>query len=291
MSDTTAASDPRPKTLRKDVEYACEAATVIALGISIELNVYDHLHNGHISPLIAWTIGIAVPALVAILSHAAAHVNFHWAVKGWIGVIVAVLMYVSASAGTRVLTPGMTHGPAVATAFGMDLAALTALGTLMYSASQKAALAKWEARQEARRRQAELDVLDAQYTRPRRQGNTGGNGEENVPGNGRGNAPALPEGNAGRLALPAASPAPGEGPAASRGQEGDAEVYQIRRPAQAPEEIRQLAWKLAGELALQGKTLSVAAYKQRYGGKTERISPIIAEVKDQFAARHAAAGE
>jgi hypothetical protein len=310
LSDTTAVPDPRPKTLRKDVEVACEAATVIALGISVELNVYDHLHNGHITPLIAWTIGISVPALVAILSHAAAHINFHWAVKGWIGAIVAVLMYVSASAGTRVLTPGMTHGPAVATAFGMDLAALTALGTLMYSASQKAALAKWEARQEARRLQAEreereraeraeYEALTARFGRPGNSrgnalGNSRGNGEGNAIEGPRGNAPAVQPGNASRAALPPSAPAgvvvataetvPGgrvTGPLAT--------VTDLpRRASMTDDEMQALAMKLADERERIGLELTVRAFMDEYGGTPKRVAPLVKSVKE---ARAAAAGQ
>jgi hypothetical protein len=291
------------------VEYACEAATVIALGISIELNVYDHLHNGHISPLIAWTIGIAVPALVAILSHAAAHVNFHWSVKGWIGAIVAVLMYVSASAGTRVLTPGMTHGPAVGTAFGMDLAALTALGTLMYSASQKAALAKWEARQEARRlhaereerertARAEYEALAARFGRP---GNSRGNALGNSRGNGikapGGNASALQSGNASRPALPPATPAGIVAATAETVPAGQvtgplATVTDLpRRPSMTEDEMWALAMKLADERERVGLDLTVRAFMDEYGGTPKRVAPLVKKVKEARAAGQPAAGE
>lgn len=307
MSDTTAAHDPRPKTLRKDVEYACEAATVIALGISVELNVYDHLHNGHISPLIGWTIGIAVPALVAILSHAAAHVNFHWSVKGWIAVIVAVLMYVSASAGTRVLAPGMTHGPAVATSFGMDLAALTALGTLMYSASQKAALARWEARQEARRLQAhreareraeraEYEALAARFGRTgNNRGNALGNSRGNATGVAGGNTQYLQPGNGGTPpALPPAAPAgvvvstaetvPGSGATVPLATVTDLP----RRPSMTDDEMWALAMKLADERERVGLDLTVRAFMDEFGGTPKRVAPLVKRVKEARAAGQAA---
>jgi hypothetical protein len=299
LSDTTAVLDPRPKTLRKDVEVVCEAATVIALGISIELNVYDHLHNGHITPLIAWTIGISVPALVAILSHAAAHVNFHWSIKGWIGAIVAVLMYVSASAGTRVLTPGMTHGPALATAFGMDLAALTALGTLMYSASQKAALAKWEARQEVRRLQAEQERAEqaerAEYEalieRFGRAGNRRGNALGNSRGNAGGNAVEAPGGNtsalqpgsAGRAALPPAVVVTGTAETVQGGRATGpmATVTDLpRRASMSGDEMWTLAMKLADERERVGLELTVRAFMEEYGGTPKRVAPLVKKVKE-----------
>lgn len=302
MSDTTAVLDPRPKTLRKDVEVACEAATVIALGISVELNVYAHLHIGHIVPLIAWTIGFSVPFLVAILSHAAAHVNFHWAVKGWIFVIVSILMYVSASAGTRVLTPGMGHGPALGTSFGMDLAALTTLGTLMYSASQKAALAKWEARQEAlrlqaergareRAEQAEYEALSARFGRP-------GNGRGNAWGNAiegpGGNAPAFQPGDASRAALSPAVPA---GVVASTAETVPgglatgplATVTDLpRRPSMSDDEMWTLAMKLADERERVGLELTVRAFMDEYKGTPKRVAPLVKRVKE---ARAAGAGQ
>jgi hypothetical protein len=314
LSDITTAFDPRPKTLRKDVIYACEASTVIALSVSVELNIFQHVKLGHMFPLIGWTVGFAVPLLVAFLSHVAAHVKFHLALQIWVGGIVAALMFASASAGIKVLTPGMGALPAGVASYGLDLAALTALGVLMYSASQSAALAQWEARQEARRaeaereareraEQAEREVLAARYGRPGNRGSTpaigGGNTPVitagNVPGNaptiGGGNTLALTAGNGpGRATAPGAPVLPGGETAAVEvpGEQGSglASVSPIRRPVATDDEIRKLAEALADELAAQGKTLSVRAYTDRFGGKTARISPIVAEVK---AARDAAA--
>lgn len=288
MNDSgTAVHDPRPKSMDPSVITACQASIVLAAGLSITLNVYQHVHSHDLNPGIAWVVGTFVPVLVALLSHVAAHVKSTWLVKALVFGISGLLMYVSASAGTTVLTPALHFGPALATSVGADLAALTVLGFLMHAADLRAALEAWQEREAQRRRQAELDALDAQYGRPARQGNTLGNGRGNAPGNvkgnGQGNNRGLLAGNAGRPALP---------PAESTGTEAPGgRVVQMRRPVASPEEIRALARKLAAELDIRGRALSVAAYKERYGGKTDRIAPIVAEVKAEFAARCAAAGE
>jgi hypothetical protein len=292
LSDTAAPADPRPKTLRKDVEVVAEGAMVISLGTSFELNVYDHLHNGHIVALVAWTVGLSVPLLVAFLAHMAAHVNYRRAVQVWIFAIASVLMYVSASAGTRLLTPGMGTGPALAAAVGLDLAALTALGTLMHSAAQKAALAGWEERQEARRlreereareqaERAEREELMARFGRP---GNSRGNAAGNSAGNAAaGNTPALQPGNAGRpeLAAGGAPDARVTGPLAT--------VTDLtRRPSMADDEMWALAMTLADDRERVGLDLTVRAFMDEYGGTPKRVAPLVKAVKE---ARAAAAGQ
>ena len=284
---STAALNARPQALRKDVEIACEAAMVIALTISVELNVYDHIKIGRMVALIGWSVGITVPVLVAILAHAAAHVNFHWTVKAWVGGIVAVLMYVSATAGSRVLSPGMGAGPATATAFGMDLAALTTLGVLMYSAARKAAIRAWDEREEAHREQARIDVITARYGK--------GAGQVSAPGAGggisRGAAggisggitPPAVEGSASHPAITAGSPAPEDAaPGDSEtGQDGDATVTPlVRRPYQSPDEMLTAAAIMAAELAVIGEPITGRGYRTQHGGKPARINPVIKEVTE-----------
>jgi hypothetical protein len=307
LSDTKAALDPRPKTLRKDVTYACEAATIIALTISVELNIYQHVKLGHMPAGIGWTVGLAVPLLVAILSHVAAHVNFHWTLKIWVGGIVAALMFVSASAGIKVLAPAMGYLPAGVASYGLDLATV---GVLMYSASQVAALALWEARQEARRleaereareraERAEYEALAARFGRP-------GNSRGNALGNSRGNATGAPEGNTqylqqgndgARYALPPAAPA---GVVASTAETVPgiratvplATVTDLpRRPSMSDDEMWTLAMKLAGERERVGLDLTVRAFMDEYGGTPKRVAPIVKQVKEARAAGQPAAGE
>jgi hypothetical protein len=295
LSDTRAAFDPRPKTLRKDVIYACEASTVIALTISVELNIYQHVKLGHMHALIGWTVGFAVPLLVAILSHVAAHVNFHWTLKTWVGGIAAALMFASASAGIKVLAPGMGIVPAGVASYGLDLAALTTVGVLMYSASQSAALALWEARQEARRLEAEREALAARFARPgNSRGNAGGNREGNGWGNASGglagNAQGLPEGNAGQAALPPAAPLDFESPDDDTGPL--ATVTDLpRKPAMTDGEMWDLAMKLAGERERAGLDLTVRAFMDEYGGTPKRVAPLVKRVKEARAAGQSAAGE
>jgi hypothetical protein len=300
LSDTTALTDPRPKTLRKDVEIACEAASVIALTISVELNVYQHVHLGHMIAGIGWTVGIAVPLLVALMSHVTAHVNFHPVLKVWVGGIVAALMYVSASAGLPVLAPAMGKGPAMVASYGMDLAALTMVGTLMYSAAQKAALGKWEERREARRLQSEQEEREraaqaereALMERFGRRGNTGGNSRGNAGGNTGGNAAggntaALQQGNAARPELPPA--APGEPAGDARVTGPLATVTDLtRRPAMADDVMWTLAMKLADELEKADMELTNRAFMDEYGGTPRRVAPIVKAVKE---ARAAEAGQ
>jgi hypothetical protein len=308
LSDAKAALDPCPKTLRKDVTYACEAATIIALTISVELNIYQHVKLGHMPAGIGWTVGIAVPLLVAILSHVAAHVNFHWTLKIWVGGIVAALMFVSASAGIKVLAPAMGDLPAGVASYGLDLAALTTVGVLMYAASQVAALALWEARQEARRLQAEreareraeraeYEALAARFGRPGNAlGNSGGNARGNTAGTLAGNALGLHAGNAGWAALPAAPPPAVVAPAAETVPAGSpagplATVTDLpRRPAMSDDEMWALAMKLAGERERVGLDLTVRAFMDEYGGTPKRVAPLVKRVKEARAAGQAAAG-
>jgi hypothetical protein len=313
LSDTTAALDPRPKTLRKDVTLACEVSTVIALTISVELNIYQHVHLGHMVSGIGWTIGFAVPMLVALMSHVAAHVNFHPVLKAWVGGIVAALMYVSASAGKEVLAPAMGGGPAAVASYGMDLAALTMVGTLMFSASQKAALAKWEARQEARRLQAEQERAEraerAEYEALTARFGRGGNSRGNALGNSRGNAggnaveaaggnaPALQPGNAGRAALPPAGvvTATAETVPGDRATGPMATVTDLpRRASMSDDEMWTLAMKLADERERVGLELTVRAFMEEYGGTPKRVAPLVKKVKEARAGSgggQAAAGE
>jgi hypothetical protein len=295
LSDIKALHDPRPKTLRKDVAWACQAGMVIALTISVELNIFQHVKLGGMPALIGWPVGIAVPLLVAILSHVAAHVNFNWPLKVWVGGIAAALMFASASAGIKVLAPGMGGLPAGVASYGVDLAALTTLGVLMYSASQSAALARWEARQEARRAEAEREALAARFARPgNSRGNAGGNREGNgwgnAPGGLAGNAQGLPEGNAGQPALPPAAPLAIDPPDDETGPLATVTDL-MRKPPMADGEMWDLAMKLAGERERAGLELTVRAFMDEYGGTPKRVAPLVKRVKEARANGQSAAGE
>jgi hypothetical protein len=274
-----AEDDPRPVPLRRDVRLACEGVTVVALSISVELNVYDHVKHAHMPGILGWTIGIAVPVVVAMLSHVAAHVNFHWAVKIWVGGIVSLLMYVSAFAGTRVLTPGMTKGPALGTAAGMDLAALTALGLLMFNASVEAALAAWGARDAARRQAAESQKIVDRYSRTER--------TVTAPGNAVGNAVPAVTGNARAAEVTVTAPnpvAPAGAPETvtiddteALGGAPGAEVIDLR-PVPTEEEMRVLARALYEETG----RLSVRAYRDQHRGSQKKVAAAVAAVKAEL---------
>jgi hypothetical protein len=270
--------------------------------MSVELNVYAHIRDGHMSPFIGVTVGVFIPFLVAILSHAAAHVNFHNALKFLVGAIVCDLMYVSASSGIRVLAPGLGISPAIAGSVGVDLAALTALGLLMYSASQKAALTEWEGRREAERRQAaqaaedqalqdRINELTARQAGGNRGGNTPGNSGSNAVGGATGNTPPLPPAPPVPPALPPAAPpvTPGEDSTEEEGDGGT--VTPFRRPALTDQEIRLLAEDMAGILEADGRQLSVRGFQDIHGGGTNRVTRILKTVNssERTAARRAAA--
>lgn len=301
MSDT-AVHDPRPKSMDPSVVKACQASIVLAAGLSITLNVYQHLHGHDLNPGIAWVVGTFVPVLVALLSHVAAHVKSGWFVKVLVFGISGLLMYVSASAGTTVLTPALHFGPALATSAGADLAALTMLGFLMHAADLKAALDAWEEREAERRRQAEYEALSARFGRPGNgRGNALGNSRGNAGGNAvkaaEGNAPALQPGNAGRTALPSAVVVAGtaETVQGDRATGPMATVTDLpRRASMSDDEMWTLAVKLADERERVGLELTVRAFMEEYGGTPKRVAPLVKKVKEARAGSgggQAAAGE
>jgi len=265
-----AVHDPRPQLLNPGVVKVCQASIIIAAFLSIELNVYHNVEIGHLPGLLGWTVGISVPVLVAFLSHVAAKVRLHWAVKAWVFAIVALLMYVSASSGLAVLAPGLHTGPALATAVGADLAAMTLLGFLMYAAEKQHALTEWQGREDARARQAHRSDLDSKFGRGGRGGTGGGTG----PGNGQGN------GAAGNGQGDTAVPDPGPQDPTGNG-DGTNVVTPLR--GITDDEMRELARGLADDLALVGKRLTVAAYREKYRGKNARVAKIVREVNDERA--------
>jgi hypothetical protein len=161
----------------------------------------------------------------------------------------------------------------------------------MLAMARKAALAEWRARGAERDRRAAVAAVAARQARPAARETAPGNSLTAAGGNGRGNDLALSGGNT--LALTAGGPAPAQGRDDAPGAGGEtgtgddlegresglASVSPMRRPAVTDEEIRMLAEALADEFALEGRPLTVRAYTDRYGGKTSRVSPVIAEVK------------
>lgn len=272
MSET-AVHDPRPEPLELGVVRVCQASIVIAVSLSVELNIYQHLEGGQLTPWIGVPIGIGVPILVAFLSHAAARVNFHRAVQVWVFVLAAVLMYVSASAGIKVLTPALGFGPALATSVGMDLTALTTLGFLMFAAAKDAALKAWQGREDTRLRQARTAELDREFRRPGRAGNGGGTGQGNGQGNDTGPSEGNGEGND-------TGPSPDQQHDSGNG--GGGTVTPIRRVV-TDEQMRVLARALADDLAARGERLTVAAYRAKYPGKNKRIADAVRDVNAERA--------
>lgn len=304
--------DVPPQTLEGSVIFFAYAAIISAAIMSITLNVYHDVHHdphsdgsSFLPAPIAVMVGVFVPLLCVFISHVAASIPTGRWVKGWLFALTGALMYVSATAGVKTLAPVIGLGPALAACVGFDATAMTFLGVLMLAMARKTALAEWHARAAERERKAAVAAVAARQARPAARETVQGNTLTSAGGNGRGNTPALSGGNT--LALPAGGTPPGRPPAgvlAGGGETGSGEglegqgsglasVSPMRRPAVTDEEIRMLAGALADELALEGRPLTVRAYTDKYGGKTSRVSPVIAEVKaareNQAAA--AAAGE
>lgn len=314
MTDfATHEDDVPPQAVEGSVVFFAYAAIISAAIMSITLNVYHDVHHdphsnasSFLPAPIAVMVGVFVPLLCAFISHVAASIPTNEWVKGWLFTLTGALMYVSATAGVKTLAPVIGLGPALAACVGFDATAMTFLGVLMLAMTRKTALAGWRARAAERERRAAAATLAARQARPAARETVQGNVLSAAGGNGQGNAPALSGGNT--LALPAGNTAPARppaGPLAADGETGPGEgpegqgsglasVSQMRRPAVTDEEIRTLAEDLAGKLESADKKLSVRAYIygegcadvpglpddfKGYGGKTSRVSPIIAEVK------------
>jgi hypothetical protein len=300
LNDVIAQDGAAPELIEGSVINLAYVSIISAAGVSLMLNVYHDVTNGSVPGIIAGFAGFLAPFLCATLAHVATALRFHWTVKVWIFALTGGLMFVSASAGTAVLRPGLGLGPALALCVIADATSMTMLAVLMIARDRKVAYAKWQAGEAGRQRRAAADALAARQARPAAretaQGNTlavnGGNGPGNAAALSGGNTLALTAGNAGAAPVPAGAIAGSAGTPSGEGQEGQGgglgSVSPIRRPAVTDDEIRTLAETLADELALEGKPLTVRAYTDRYGGKTVRVSPIIAEVK---AARDQAALE
>jgi hypothetical protein len=280
----TVQDDPRPELIEPSVELVGKAGIVTATVISVTLNVYAHLHGHLLNPAIGWVVGIGVPLLVAFVAHVAAHVRFHWTVKGWIFAVSAVLMYVSAAAGTSVLRRELTLGPALAASIGADLAALTLLGFLMYATDRKTDLKAWQKREDERVRQAQTADTVARYSRMARPVTVPGNSVSNAAGNTAppvtGNTPPA------ELAVTAPNPVlPPDSPvipvagddSEAQGSGHDAEVIDLR-PVPTEEEMRVLARALYAET---GK-LSVRLYRERHRGSQKKVAAAVAAVKAEL---------
>ena len=290
--------DLPPQAVEGSVVFFAYASIISAAIMSITLNVYHDVHHdphssgsSFLPAPIAVMVGVFVPLLCAFISHVAASIPTNNWVRGWLFALTGALMYVSATAGVKTLAPVIGLGPALAACIGFDATAMTFLGVLMLAMTRKTALAEWHAKAAERERRAAATALAARQARPAVRETVQGNVLSAAGGNGQGNAPALSGGNT--LALPAGNTTPAQppvGPLAGGGETGSGEgpegqgsglasVSQMRRPAVTDEEIRTLAETLADELALEGRPLTVRAYTDKYGGKTSRVSPIIAEVK------------
>jgi hypothetical protein len=288
LTDVITQDDAAPELIEGSAITLAYVSIISAAGVSLMLNVYHDVGNGSVPGIIAGTAGFLAPFLCATLAHVATALKFHWSVKGWIFVLTGGLMFVSASAGTAVLEPALHLWPALVLTVIADATSMTMLAVLMVARDRKAAYAKWKAGEAGRQRQAAAGALAARQARPPARETAGGDSLTAVEGNTRGNAPALASGNtlaltAGNTApVPCPAGAPAEGGATPRpeGQgSGAAPGSPARRAAVTDDEIRMLAESLADELALEGRTLTVRAYTDRYGGKTVRVAPVIAEVK------------
>ncbi len=295
--------DVPPQLVEGSVIFFAYAAIVLAAIVSITLNVYHDTRPATGDKLlpeqIAVMIGVAVPLLCAFISHVAATIPTGNWVKGWLFVLTGVLMYVSATAGTKTLKAVMGLEPALGVSVGVDATAMTFLGVLMLARSRKTALAVWQAGEAERQRRAAVASAAARYARPAARETLRGNSLVITPGNAAGNAPGAAGGNAVALTAGSTPPVPALPPGSSAGGEAGAgedpgalaSVSPMRRPAATDDEIRMLAEALADELAAEGKVLTVRAYTDKYGGKTARVAPIIADVKARLDGAAAASAD
>lgn len=316
----------KPGTIR-NAKYAITVAMVESLTMNIWADT--HGMNDFWAAVVGVVASVTPPFLIMLVSHIFAELRFNWIVKTFMGLTVGALMYVSSSAGVKALQGSKSFGPALALALAVDGIAALMLLVLMEAAERETEWQAWEAAEReaaeaaeraaaAAAQQAELEELQNQFGY---RGAPRGNAGKSAGGNALGERERLPEGNAvagveGNAALPAGSrpalaaparPVPavaGEGRGTAgvpAGQgSGGATVTDLRAhrvPAtggsgrgMSPEQIYVLAWNLCVDLAKIKQELSNSAWKQAgYGGKTERVSPIIREVKADFAAARAEA--
>lgn len=292
--------DMPPEKVEGSVIFFAYAAIICAAIMSVTLNVYHDVQPAthslfHLPKQIAVMVGVLVPSMCVFISHVAAKIPTNNWVKGWLFALTGTLMYVSATAGTKTLTPVTGLGPALAVSIGVDATAMTFLGVLMFVMARKIAVAEWEATAADRERRAAIEALAARQAPRATRGNTGGNAAPAAGGNtpvpSEENAPAAPAGNGalsatltvGSRETPSGDDPEGEG-------SGLATVSPLRRPVVTDDEIEMLAVALADELALTGRQLSVRAYRSKYGGKASRVCPIIAKVKAEREGENQAAG-
>lgn len=290
--------DTPPEKVEGSVIFFAYAAIICAAVMSLTLNVYHDVRHGphsgpfHLPGPIGVMAGVIVPLLCVCISHVAAKIPTNNWVKGWLFMLTGTLMYVSATAGTITLAPVIGLAPALAVSIGVDATAMTFLGVLMFAMTRKTAVADWHARTAERERRAVIAAVAARQSRPASRETARGNTAGALAGNAQGTTAGVSGGNGGPAPAPAslvggtAEARPAEVPDEGEGS-GLASVSPLRRPVVTDEEIRLLASALADDLALEGRPLTVRAYIGRYGGKTSRVGPIIAEVK---AARENQAG-
>jgi hypothetical protein len=327
-------AQPAKNRVKRGAIRVAYTAIAVAMGESLTMNIWADTRGqttDWVAVFVAVIASIAAPLLIMLVSHVFAELQFHWLVTTLMGLTVAALMYVSASAGTKALEPTKGFGPALSLSLGVDAIAALMLIVLMEAAEREAAWQKWEAGEAdraraaaaaaaAQRKQAEREELELRFgRRGTRQGNGGNGSGGNAEGNGEqpleGNSVPVPKGNVQRPAgMVPASGAPSAaagakataagarvvavGETAGRESGGTVVDFQARRvpapaagrkPSMSEDEMYRAAWKLAEDLDKIGQVLSNARFAQEYGGKTERFSPVVKQVKADFAAKKEAA--
>jgi hypothetical protein len=290
--------DAPPQPVEGSVIFFAYAAIIAAAIMSLTLNISHDTHSTKLASGIAIMIGVGIPLLVVFISHVAATIPMNWWVKSWLFALTGALMYVSATAGTKVLAPALGLWPALAVSIGADATAMTFLGVLMHARERKTAIAVWHAAAAERDRQARLGVTAARHARPQpgnTAGSNGGNAAGNISGNSlgdtAGNTAGAPAGNTapalrgpgGALAITAGTASAG----VPAGEGAGAALRLVGGDDQRPgpvseEEMYDLARALAKELAAVGRQLTFRAYKDRYRGRSETIAKVVAAVKAEL---------
>jgi hypothetical protein len=280
--------DEEPPLVTAETIVFAVSVIVIALGLSITTNTYHDLHS---ETSIPWTIplafGIAIPVLIAIISHTAATFNVDWKIRAALATPVAAFMAYSANAGITVLGPVMGTFWAAVVTITVDVTAIVYLGVLVFASEMKRQHAAWEKREARRLQQAESEKIMARYSRDAARVTGQGNAGGNAPGNTGGNATAAIAGDAPLPAITAGSPPAGgvTGPDGNPEGEGTgpANVTQLRRPAQSAEELLTAAATMAADLAKIGDLITGRGYRAQFGGKPDRVGPVVNDVKDALA--------
>ena len=286
---------------------------VVALAISLTQNIYHDTHadaggNIHYHPLpigIAIMVGVGVPLLCGVLSHLAAEVDTGAVGKSVIYVIVGALMYVSARAGTAVMSPVLGGKTSVVLSVAVDAGAMFCIHVLMTDQKRKKALEKWNAGAAERQRQAaenrraaEAEALAARGHGPRTPATRPGNGPlapagnapgntlsaaaGNTPGNGSGSTLGNTRGATAGGGLPGtARNVAGNGQEEAAGNVTPIGIRQATAPASGGKSSKtDEEWLLLIEAFYKhcveaGGNFGTRAFIREHGGSSKRIGPLI----------------